>query len=94
MPEGGIVFEINCAEFYDLQMPVCGYFGSLSYVFGHNHYLYAYNGDNGPFDPSRDSEKFDEVDITKELLKYYTFIHSYDSAEMRKPFHKRKTINK
>ena len=34
MPPNGIVFEIS-AYLNDSQMPLCGYFGNMSYIFGH-----------------------------------------------------------
>ena len=86
MPEGGIVFEIS-GHFNDVQMPLCGYFGSMAHMFGHHHYLYTYNGENDDLDPPRSIEIMDEIDIVKELLNYYKYIHSEESAELRKPFY-------
>ena len=85
MRPDGIVFEIS-AHLNDSQMPLCGYFGNMAYIFGHHHYLFAYNGDNGSFNPPREVETMNETDVVQELLKYYNYMHSDKSAEMRKPF--------
>ena len=78
MPEGGIIFEIS-AHFNDAQMPLCGYYGNWAYMFGHHHYLYTYNGDNGNFNPPRQSERMDAGDIVKELLNYYDAVILFNS---------------
>ena len=80
MPEGAVVFEIT-TFLTDVSMPVCGYFGNMANMFGHHHYLYAYNGNN-----ARVTEQMNVTDVTTQLLDYYNYIHSYESAELRKPF--------
>lgn len=80
MPAGAVVFELS-PHLNDAQMPLCGYYGNLAAMYGHHHYLYAYDNDNG----DGKTEPLDPNDVTKELQIYYKFLHSSESASMRAP---------
>ena len=42
MPSNSLVIEL-VSGFHNVHMPFCGYYGMFSAIYGHHHYLHAYN---------------------------------------------------
>jgi hypothetical protein len=80
MKPGGLVFEVtgrlNAAVF-----PVCGYYGNWASIFGHNHYLYNYDIDNG----DGINEEMNPVDIATTLRRYYDYLRTDAAVLMKAP---------
>ena len=77
MPPGGLLIEI-VGEFNDVNMPVCGYYGTLSAVCGHHHYLYVYD-----FNSMVDRKTVEGInkyslkpeEAADDAVKFYEYIH-------------------
>jgi hypothetical protein len=68
MPKGGTVVEMS-AYFDDRQLPVCGFYGSYFNIYGHHHYLYAWNEFNDP----NITETFNTTDFAVKVRRFYDF---------------------
>jgi hypothetical protein len=73
MPPGGLVVEM-AGQFNDVNMPVCGYYGTLGAVMGLHHYLYVYHF----YKEEKSKVEYPlRPDITaKDALQFYNQIHS------------------
>lgn len=80
MPPNGIVFEIT-SHLNDAGMPLCGYYGNMAAMFGHHHYLYAYDfdGGDGPREP------MNSTDVVNKLVEFHRYIRSDESLPLRQP---------
>ena len=66
MSMGGLVVEL-ATQYNPAVMPVCGYYGTLSAVCGHHHYLFSYN--------RKDQPPIDTDLLAGEVLKFYSRLH-------------------
>jgi hypothetical protein len=67
MPPGGLVVEL-ATQYNPAVMPVCGYYGPMSAVSGHHHYLYAYN--------RKDTPPIDTTALATAVADFYHHLHS------------------
>ena len=66
MPPGGLVVEI-VANLKDVNMPVCGYYGPWSSMFGHHHYLHSFRYEL--------KEKLSASAVAAEAFQFYRELH-------------------
>jgi len=75
MPPGALVVEL-VGEFSDVNMPLCGYYGTLAAVAGHHHYLFAYPWGSGDLLRGGGWSGFDPLVPARESHLFYEELHS------------------
>ena len=87
MPPGGLVVEI-VGSFNNVNMPVCGYYGPWSSMFGHHHYLYAHRWAL--------HERVNPAAVASQALKFYEELHSKPRQDLnisRYTHHKKAVVD-
>lgn len=75
MPPGALVVEL-VGEFTDVNMPLCGYYGTLAAVVGHHHYLFAYPWGSEDLSHGGGWSGFDPLVPARESHLFYKELHS------------------